>query len=115
MASEASLTLSPASGPPSSMRARRPGPPPHFYDRPGVLPPPGDLALIALRRPPRRDLHGPADPVQQHIHPRPALLHPEPPPDLVRDPGQGQALIQIARGRRADVQQPPPVRRPAPR
>ena len=44
-------------------RARRPGPPPRFYDRPGVLPPPGDLLLIPLRRPPRRDLHRPAEPV----------------------------------------------------
>ena len=50
-------------------RARRPGPPPRFYDRPGVLPPPGDLLLVPLRRPPRRDLHGPPDPVQQHVHP----------------------------------------------
>ena len=68
-------------------RARRPGPPPCFYDRPGVLPPPGDLLLVPLRRPPGRDLHGPADPVQQHVHPGQRVLHPEPPPDLVARPG----------------------------
>ena len=67
---------------------RRPGPPPCFYDRPGVLPPPGDLLLVPLRRPAGRDLHAPADPVQQHVHPRQRVLHPEPPPGLLRDPRQ---------------------------
>src|SRR5215470_4095406 len=67
-------------------RARHPGPPPFFYDRPGVLPPPGNLLLVPLRGPPGRDLYRPADPVQQHGRPGQRVLHPEPPPDLVRDP-----------------------------
>jgi hypothetical protein len=85
-------------------RARRPGPPPCFYDRPGVLPPPGDLLLIPLRRAARRDLDCPPDPVQQHGHPRQRVLHPEPPPALLGDPGQRPALIRIPGRRRALLQ-----------
>ena len=85
-------------------RARRPGPPPSFYDRPGLLTPPGNLLLIPLRRAAGRDLHTPPDPVQQHIHPRQRVLHPEPPPDLIRHPGQRPALIRIPGRRRTRIQ-----------
>ena len=54
----------------------------------GVLPPPGDLVLIPLGRPPGRDLYRPADPVQQHSRPGLRVLHPKPPPALFGDPGQ---------------------------
>ena len=56
--------------------ARRPGPPPSFYHRPGLLPPGGDPRLIPLGGPPRRDLHAPADPVQQQVQPRPGCSPP---------------------------------------
>jgi hypothetical protein len=42
--------------------------------------------------------------VQQHIHPGQRVFHPEPPPDLVRDPGQRPALIRMAAGARVDIQ-----------
>jgi len=59
---------------------------------------------IPLRSPAGRDLDGPAEPVQQHIHPGQRVLHPEPPPHLVGDPGQGPALIPIAARRRPGIQ-----------
>jgi hypothetical protein len=42
--------------------------------------------------------------VQQHIHPGQRVLHPEPRPDLIRDPGQRPALIRIAARRRPGIQ-----------
>jgi hypothetical protein len=48
--------------------------------------------------------------VQQHIHPGQRVLHPEPPPDLIGDPRQGPALIQVARGRRASLDLDTPFR-----
>jgi hypothetical protein len=45
---------------------------------PGLLPPPGNLVLVPLGRPARRDLHAPADPVQQHIQPGQRVPDPEP-------------------------------------
>jgi hypothetical protein len=84
-------------------RARRPGPP-SFYDGPGLLPPPGDLILVPLGGAAGRDLHAPADPVQQHIHPGRRVLHPKPLPDLLGDPGQRPALIRKPAGGQACVQ-----------
>src|SRR3954452_18356001 len=57
---------------------RRPGPPPSFYRRPGLLPPDADLFLVALGRPSGRDLHAPAQPVQQQIQPGQGVVHAEP-------------------------------------
>ena len=57
-----------------------------------------------LRRPTRRDLGGPAEPVQQHGHPGQRVLHPEPPPALFGDPRQRPALIRIPGRRRARIQ-----------
>jgi len=87
-------------------RARRPGPPPSFHHRPGLLPPRGDPSLIAFGGLTGRDLHTPADPVQQQINPSQRVALPEPGPDHLRDPGQRPALI-IPPGTR-------PTRRPAP-
>jgi hypothetical protein len=85
-------------------RPRRPGPPPHSYHGPGLLPPRGDRRLVPFSSPAGRDLDAPPDPVQQHIHPGQRVLHPEPPPYQVSDPGQRPALIRTAAGRRAGVQ-----------
>ena len=98
-----SAALSPGLIHPRS-RSRRPGPPPSFYHGPGLLPPSGDRRLVPLGGPPRRDLHAPPDPVQQHIHPGQRVLHPEPPPDLLADPGQRPALIRMPAPRRAGIQ-----------
>jgi len=49
------------------------------------------------------DLHAPADPVQQHIHPGQGVVHAEPAADDLGDPGQCPALILVPalRGRPA--------------
>jgi hypothetical protein len=88
----------------SSQQSQAPRSAAVLYDRPRVLPPPGDLVLIALRRPARRDQHRPADPVQQHGHPGQRVLHPEPPPALLGNPRQRPALIRIPGRRRARIQ-----------
>ena len=107
----------PASGP-GRIRlrrpARRPGPLPSFYHRPRLLPPPGNRRLVPLGGPPGRHLHALPDPVQQHIHPRQRVLHPEPLPHLLSDTGQRPALVLIAAGRRACLQPPHPARPTAP-
>jgi hypothetical protein len=66
---------------------RRDGP---FYDGPRLLPPEGDGRLVPLGGAPGRDLHAPPDPVQQHVHPRQRVLHPEPAGHQLGDPGQVQ-------------------------
>src|SRR3954471_14098580 len=58
--------------------ARRPGPPPSFYLRPALLPPGGDLLLVALGGAPGRDLHAPPHAVQQQIQPGQGVVHAEP-------------------------------------
>src|SRR3954452_21829264 len=45
---------------------------------PGLLPPGGDLLLVALDRPPGGHLHAPPQPVQQQIQPGQGVLHAEP-------------------------------------
>ena len=47
------------------------------------------------RRPAGRDLHAPADPVQQQVHPGQGVLHPEPAAHHLGDPGQRPALVLI--------------------
>src|SRR5258708_25839109 len=58
------------------------------------------LAFCGLAGP---DLHAPADPVQQHIHPGQGVVHAEPAADDLGDPGQCPALILVPalRGRPA--------------
>jgi hypothetical protein len=72
--------------------------------RTGLLKPRGDRGLIPLGGLPRRDLHAPADPVQQHIQPRQRVLHPEPAPHQLADPGQRPALIRIPPDSRPRIQ-----------
>src|SRR3954462_11309969 len=57
--------------------ARRPGPPRPFYLRPGLLPPGGDLLLVALDGLAGEHLHAPAQPVQQQIQPGQGVVHAE--------------------------------------
>src|SRR3954464_3896573 len=54
---------------------RRPGPPRSFYLRPGLLPPGGDPLLVPLGRAPGRDLHAPAQPVQQQVQTGQGVVH----------------------------------------
>ena len=75
--------------------ARRPGPPPSFYYRPGRLLPGADLLLVALGGLAGGDLHTPPDPVQQQIQPRPGVLHSEPSPGGLGDARQRPALVLI--------------------
>jgi len=44
--------------------------------------------------------------VQQHGHPGQRVLHPEPPPHLLGDPGQRPALIRIPARGRPGIQDP---------
>src|SRR3954452_25298599 len=84
---------------------RRPGPPRSFYLRPGLLPPGGDLLLVAFGGLAGRHLHAPAEAVQQQIQPGQGVVHPEALPDDLGDPGQRPALILPPPPRRAGVQQ----------
>src|SRR4051795_3729053 len=84
---------------------RRPGPPRSFYLRPGLLPPGGDLLLVALVSVPRRDLHAPAEPVQQQIQPGQGVVHAEPLAHQRGDARQRPALIGPAPGGRTGVEQ----------
>src|SRR3954468_23313982 len=84
---------------------RRPGPPPSFYLRPALLPPGGDLVLVALGGAPGRDLHAPAEAVQEQIHPRQGVVHAEPLADHRGDARQRPALIDPAPRRRTGVEQ----------
>jgi hypothetical protein len=56
--------------------ARRPGPPPSFYHGPGLLPPRGNPVFVPLGGPAGWNLHGPPEPVQQHVNPGQRVLHP---------------------------------------
>jgi hypothetical protein len=86
-------------------RAKRPGPPPSFYQRPGLLPPDGDPRLIPLGGLAGGDLHAPSDPVQQ-ISPCQGAAH-EPCPGHLGDSRQRPALVLIpARRGRPSVQHP---------
>lgn len=85
-------------------RARRPGPPPSFYDRPLLVLPGGDLRLVALGGLAGGDLHAPADAVQQQIQPGQGVLHPEPAVHDLGNPRQSPALIAPARSDRAGIQ-----------
>jgi predicted RNA methylase len=49
-----------------------------IYYRPDLLPPGGDGRLVVLARLPGRDLHAPADPVQQEVQPGEGVIQPEP-------------------------------------
>jgi hypothetical protein len=71
----------------SSKTIQPPRPPRCFYPRPGLLLPHLDRAVVALDRPPRADLAGPAAPLQQVPDPRDGVLHPELAGDQVADPG----------------------------
>src|SRR3954469_13427341 len=80
--------------------ARRPGPPPSFYLRPGLLPPGGDLLLVALGRAPGGHLHAPPEPVQQS-YPGQGVVHADPGAHHRGDARQRPALIGPAPRRRA--------------
>jgi hypothetical protein len=84
--------------------ARRPGPPPSFYHRPGLLPPASDRGLVPFGGPAGRDLHAPAEPVQQQVQPGQRVLHPEPLPGQLGDPAQRPALVLPAPGGRPGLQ-----------
>src|SRR3954467_13559526 len=86
--------------------ARRPGPPPFFYLGPGLLPPGGDLFLVALGGPPGGDLHAPPHAVQQQIQPRQGVVHAEP---LADDRGDAR---RCAAASSTDPPTPPPPGRP---
>jgi len=76
-----------------------------LYRRPGLLPPGGDRRLITLGGLPGRDLHAPADPVQQQIQPGQRVVHLEPAAHQLSDPRQRPALILPAPYRRSGIQQ----------
>src|SRR3954452_4530589 len=85
--------------------ARRPGPPPSFYLRPGLLAPGGDLLVVALGRSPGRDLHAPPEAVQQQVQPGQGVGHAEALADDRGDARQRPALVVPAPRRRVGVQQ----------
>src|SRR3954452_19434677 len=85
--------------------ARRPGPPRSFYLRPGLLPPGGDLLLIALDRAPGGDLHAPPDAVQQQVQPGQGVVHAEPRVHDLGDARQRPALIGPSPRGRAGLEQ----------
>jgi hypothetical protein len=86
---------------------RRPGPPPSFYLRPGLLPPGGDLLLVALGGLAGGHLHAPADAVQQQIQPGQGVGHAEPLAHHLGDARQRPASVRPAPRRRAGIQQVP--------
>jgi len=76
------------------------GRPPSSYDGPLLVLPRGDPRLVPLGGPPGRDLHAPADAVQQQIQPGQCVLDPEPAAHDLADAGQRPALVTpAARGR----------------
>jgi hypothetical protein len=84
--------------------ARRPGPPPSFTT--GQVSS-RHLAILPSSRSAARRAGTCTDQPSRCSStsiPGQRVLHPEPPPDLVRDPGQRPALIQIAGRRRARIQ-----------
>ena len=85
-------------------RSSRREPPRCFYPRPGLLLPHLDRAVIALDRPARADLAGPAAPVQQVPDPRDGVLHPELAGHQVADPGQRPPLVFPPGGQRPGLQ-----------
>src|SRR4051794_3429065 len=76
--------------------ARRPGPPRSFYLRPGLLPPGGDLHLVALGRAPGGHLHAPAEAAQEQIQPGQGGGHAAPRVCGPRDAGERPALVPPA-------------------
>jgi hypothetical protein len=85
-------------------RARRPAPPPSFYDGPLLVLPGGDLLLLALGGLAGRDLHAPADSVQQQVHPGQGVLDAEPAPHDLGAPCQNPAQVAPADDGRAGIQ-----------
>jgi hypothetical protein len=63
------------------------------HPRPGLLLPHLHRAVVALDRPARADLAGPAAAAQQVPDPRDGVLLPEPRRDQVADAGQGPPLV----------------------
>jgi hypothetical protein len=65
-----------------------------FLHGPSLLPRGGDGRLGALGRLPGRDLHAPADLVQQQIQPSQEVAHAGPAAHQFDDPGQRPALVR---------------------
>src|SRR3954470_6114868 len=76
-----------------------------FYLRPGLLPPGGDLLLVALGGAAGGHLHAPAQPVQQQVQPGQGVVHPAPRVHDLGDARQRPALIGPAPRGRAGVEQ----------